>query len=200
MILGCGYVGSALGLLLAAQGHTAFGLHRNTTALPPAILPVQADLSASLSPDALPPILDAVVSAASPARSTDEACGAAYLDGPCNLLKALALQKSLRRFVFVSGTGVYAQGMGEWVDGESPTEPQSYSSHIHRDDSAGALRHLLLLSDPRNNLTKHSPRRFALSYQQTLQQGPAHLLGLPFPLSHLPRRFRGAPARLDQQH
>jgi nucleoside-diphosphate-sugar epimerase len=89
---GCGYVGSALGLLLAAQGHTAFGLHRNTKALPPAILPVQADLSASLSPDALPPILDAVVYAASPARSTDEAYGAAYLDGPCNLLKALALQ------------------------------------------------------------------------------------------------------------
>ena len=42
---------------------------------------MQADLSASLSPDALPPILDDAVYAASPARSTDEAYGAAYLDG-----------------------------------------------------------------------------------------------------------------------
>lgn len=73
MISGCGYVGSALGLLLTAQGHTTFGLRRNTTALPPAILPVQADLSASLPPDALPPNLDAVVYAASPAGATDEA-------------------------------------------------------------------------------------------------------------------------------
>jgi nucleoside-diphosphate-sugar epimerase len=127
LISGCGYVGSALGLLLTAQGHTTFGLRRNTTALPPAILPLQADLSASLPPDALPPNLDALVYAASPAESTDEAYRAAYVDGPRNLLSALAPQGSLRRFVFVSSTGVYAQREGEWVDEESPTEPQSYS-------------------------------------------------------------------------
>ena len=86
MISGCDYVGSALGLLLAAQGHTAYGLRRNTRALPPAILPVQADLSASLPPDASPPNLDAVIYAAPPARSTDETYEAAYVDGPCNLL------------------------------------------------------------------------------------------------------------------
>jgi nucleoside-diphosphate-sugar epimerase len=86
LISGCGYIGSALGLLLAAQGHTAFGLRRNTRALPPAILPVQADLSASLPPDASPPNLDAVIYAAPPARSTDETYEAAYVDGPCNLL------------------------------------------------------------------------------------------------------------------
>jgi nucleoside-diphosphate-sugar epimerase len=200
LISGCGYVGSSLGLLLTAQGHTTFGLRRNTTALPPAILPVQADLSASLPPDALPPNLDALVYAASPAGATDEAYRAAYVDGLRNLLSALAPQGSLRRFVFVSSTGVYAQREGEWVDEESPTEPQSYSgrrllegervvlgstfsatilrlggiygpgrtgtidralreapeekdpsrytNRIHRDDCAGALRHLLLLRDP----------------------------------------------------
>lgn len=200
LISGCGYVGSALGLLLTTQGHTAFGLRRNTTALPPAILPVQADLSTSLPPDALPPDLDALVYAASPAGSTGEAYRATYVDGPRNLFSALAPQGNLRRFVFVSSTGVYAQREGEWVDEESPTEPESYSgrrllegertvlggpfpatvlrlggiygpgrtgaidralrevpeekdsgrytNRIHRDDCAGALRHLLLLRDP----------------------------------------------------
>ena len=98
MISGCGYVGSALGLLLTTQGHTTFGLRRNTTALPPTILPVQADLSTSLPPDALPTNLYAVVYAASPAGATDEAYRAAYVDGPRNLLSALAPQRSLRRF------------------------------------------------------------------------------------------------------
>ena len=200
LISGCGYVGSALGLLLTTQGHTTFGLRRNTTALPPTILPVQADLSTSLPPDALPTNLDAVVYAASPAGATDEAYRAAYVDGPRNLLSALAQQRSLRRFVLVSSTGVYAQREGEWVDEESPNEPQSYSgkrllegergvlgssfcatvlrlggiygpgrtgavdralrqaseekdpghyaNRIHRDDCAGALRHLLLMRDP----------------------------------------------------
>lgn len=129
LISGCGYVGSALGLLLAAEGHTVFGLRRNTPALPPAIRPIQADLSAPLLPDTLPPDLDAVVYAASPAGSTDEAYKTAYVDGSRNLLSALVSQENLRRFVFVSSTGVYAQKNGEWVDEESPTEPENFSGN-----------------------------------------------------------------------
>ena len=139
LISGCGYVGSALGILLTTQGHTTFGLRRNTTALPLTILPVQADLSTSLPPDALPTNLDAVVYAASPAGSTDEAYRAAYVDGPRSLLSALTPQGSLRRFVFVSSTGVYAQREGEWVDEESPTEPQSYSGKRLLEGECGVL-------------------------------------------------------------
>jgi predicted dinucleotide-binding enzyme len=78
LISGCGYVGSALGLLLADEGHTVFGLRRNTPALPPVTRPIQADLSAPLLPDTLPPDLDAVVYAASPGGATDEAYKTAY--------------------------------------------------------------------------------------------------------------------------
>ena len=171
------------------------------------------DLSISLPPDALPPNLDAVVYAASPAGATDEAYRAAYVDGPRNLLSALAPQGSLRSFV--SSTGVYAQREGEWVDEESPTEPQSYSgkrllegecgvlgstfsatvlrlggiygpgrtgtidrtlrevpeekeldcytNRIHRDDCAGALRHLLLLRNP-------APVYLGVDYEPTTRQ------------------------------
>ncbi len=200
LISGCGYVGTSLGLLLASEGHTIFGLRRNTSALPPEIHPVEADLSTSLPPGALPGDLDAVVHVASPGASTDESYKTAYVHGPRNLLSALAPRNALRRFVLVSSTGVYGQKDAEWVDEDSPTEPEStsgcrllegerlvldgpipavvlrlggiygpdrtgaieralreqprevdpprYTNRIHRDDCAGALRHLLLLQDP----------------------------------------------------
>ena len=127
LIAGCGYVGSALGLLIAADGHTVFGLRRNTAALPAAINPVRADLSTALPPDALPPDLDAVVCAASPGGSSDEAYRTAYVDGPRNLVSALGRQESIGRLVLVSSTGFYGQKNGEWVDEGSPTEPVNTS-------------------------------------------------------------------------
>ncbi len=199
LIAGCGYVGSALGLLLASEGHTVFGLRRNTAALPSGIIPVRADLSKPLPPDTLPTGLGAVVCAASPGGSSDEAYRTAYVDGPGNLISALQGQ-SIEHLVLVSSTGVYGQKNGEWVDEDSPAEPNGtsgrrllegeslvldgpypatvlrlggiygpgrsgmieralrnpspedgppqYTNRIHRDDCAGALRHLLLIPDP----------------------------------------------------
>lgn len=200
LIAGCGYVGSALGLLLAREGHTVFGLRRNVAALPAGITPVRADLSEPLPLDVLPDDLDAVVCAASPGGSSDGAYRAAYVDGPRCLISSLGGQ-SIGRLVLVSSTGVYGQKNGEWVDEASPTEPNGvsgrrllegenlvldgpfpatvlrlggiygpgrtgmieralgsplpedgppqYTNRIHRDDCAGALRHLLLTAaDP----------------------------------------------------
>ena len=206
LISGCGYVGCALGLLLAAEGHTVFGLRREPSHLPLAIFPVAADLSHPLPPRALPPNLDAAVHAVSPSTAggatEDDAYRTAYVDAPRNLLAALGAQPSVRRLLFVSSTGVYGQAGGEWVDETSPTEPRSlsgrrllqgeelvlrgpvpepvvlrlggiygpgragalgrllnappredrpprYTNPIHRDDCAGALRHLLALPNPR---------------------------------------------------
>jgi len=127
LISGCGYVGSALGLLLAAEGHTVFGLRRNTKALPPAIKHISADLSKPLPPDALPPNLDVAIYSVSPGNSTDEAYRLAYTQGPRNLLAALESQRDALRFIFVSSSGVYAQKNGEWVDEDSPTNPETNS-------------------------------------------------------------------------
>ena len=127
LICGCGYVGAALGLLLSADGHEVFGLRRNPSNLSPAIRPLAADLSEPLLPDVLPRDLDAAVYAVSPREGTDDAYRLAYADGPRNLLAALGQSPSVRRLVFVSSTGVYGQTDGEWVDEDSPTEPQSSS-------------------------------------------------------------------------
>ena len=73
VIAGCSYVGSALRLLLAAEGRTVFGLRRNASALPPGITPVHADLATPLPSAALSPNLDAVVHTVSPNDAADEA-------------------------------------------------------------------------------------------------------------------------------
>lgn len=132
LISGCGYVGSALGGRLASEGHTVFGLRRDPSKLPESIVPVRADLSGADAEPAiqavLPADLDYVFYAVSPGGSTDEAYRAAYVERLRALIHALSAgQESVRRVIFVSSTGVYAQSGGEWVDEESPTRPESFS-------------------------------------------------------------------------
>jgi len=132
LIAGCGYVGTALGLRLAAAGHRVWGLRRHPGELPAPIEPLAADLADPASLGAClgtlhrPP--DWVVYAAAAGGFSDERYRAAYVDGPRHLLAALtAAGASPRRLVFTSSTGVYAHSGGEWVDEDSPTEPEHFS-------------------------------------------------------------------------
>lgn len=202
LIAGCGYVGAALCDELLRDGHEVFGLRRRVAALPEGVTPVVADLSVPADLAGLPEALDYVLYMAAPAGREDAFYRTAYVDGLRNLLDALGAQRQRpRRVLFVSSTAVFAQQKGEWVDEESPTEPQhfagrrlleaeslllesdfaamvvrfggiygprrttlvervragsatyrpgrpQYTSRIHRDDCAGALRHLMGLGSP----------------------------------------------------
>ena len=44
LIIGCGYVGSALGAALAGEGHLVWGMRRNPENLPESIKPLGADV------------------------------------------------------------------------------------------------------------------------------------------------------------
>lgn len=230
LIAGCGYVGSALGELLASEGHSVFGLRRDPASLPPSITPVVADLSCTIASETLPGALDFIFYTASAGGSDDAAYRSAYVDGPRNLLEALAPQQTnVRRLLFTSSTGVYAQMNGEWVDETSPTEPEShtgcrllegekvmlegpvpatvvrlsgiygpgrtrsirraidtpvddgppnYTNRIHRDDCAGALRHLMLLPEPAPLYlaTDHEP-----TDRRTVSEWLSKRLGRPLP-------------------
>lgn len=128
LIAGCGYVGTALGLRLAADGHRVWGLRRRPDELPPPIEPLAADLADPATLAVLPPELDWVVYAAAAGGFGDERYRAAYVDGPRHLLAALAAAGNApRRVVFTSSTGVYAQTDGGWVDEDSLTEPRHFS-------------------------------------------------------------------------
>lgn len=201
LIAGCGYVGTALGLQLAAEGHRVWGLRRNPAHLPGAIHPLALDLH-QLPDSPWPARFDVVVYAAGSDGFSEAAYRAAYVDGLQQLL--LSLQRSgqqPRRVLYTSSTGVYAQQDGSILDEESPAvsprfsgatilegeallhaapfpsvvvrfagiygpgrarliesvrngsaqcvaSPPAYANLIHRDDCAGALRHLMHLENP----------------------------------------------------
>lgn len=126
LIAGCGDVGTVLGLDLAGAGHTVYGLRRSPAGLPASIAPVAADLTRPETLAGLPCGVDLVCYAAAAGGFSEAAYRATYVDGVRNLLAALAGQ-AVRRFVFVSSTGVYGQVEGEWVDEGSPTEPGGFS-------------------------------------------------------------------------
>ena len=124
LIAGCGYIGTALGVRLATDGHGVWGLRRRPEGLPDAIRPLAADLSGAATLGVLPPDMDIVYYTAGAADRTEAAYRSAYVDGPRHLLEALRQQgQRPRRLVFTSSTGVYAQLGGEWVDEDSPAEP-----------------------------------------------------------------------------
>lgn len=129
LIAGCGYVGTALGVELAARGDQVWGLRRDPSGLPPAIRPVRGDL---LEQDnlvrVLPEAPDVVVYAASAGGFSDLAYRTAYVDGVRSFLRALVQAGAEpRRLLFTSSTGVYGRTDGEWVDEDSPPEPTAFN-------------------------------------------------------------------------
>jgi len=128
LIAGCGYTGIALGMQLASEQHTVWGLRRRPELLPAAIHPLKADLCDPGSLTLIPPKLDFVFYTAAAERTDDASYQAAYVTGIQNLLNHLSeTHQQLRRIFFTSSTAVYAQTGGEWVDETSETEPREFS-------------------------------------------------------------------------
>jgi nucleoside-diphosphate-sugar epimerase len=128
LIAGCGYVGTALGKMLAAEGHAVWGLRRHCELLTAALAPFRADLCEPPSLAGLPNQLEFVFYLAAADETSDAAYRAIYVVGLLNLMQALLAQgQSPKRIFFTSSTAVYAQQDGEWVDENSPTEPLHFS-------------------------------------------------------------------------
>ena len=127
LIAGCGYVGEALGVRLASEGHTVFGLRRRVLRPLPGIEPVEADLGVPASLGELPAALDYVFYLASPGGAEDALYRSAYVDGQRNLYAALVQRgERPRRVLFASSTAVYGQRAGEWIDESSPAHPADF--------------------------------------------------------------------------
>ena len=244
LIAGCGYIGTALGSLLADEGHTVWGLRRHPATLPPDIRPFAADLTSSETLQTLPPAVDWVFYSAAPDAHDDVAYRAVYVEGLNNLLHALVREgQHPRRLFLTSSTGVYVQTSGEWVDETTPAEPTEfagirllegerlllrgpfpatvlrlggiygpdragliekvrrgeivggdespiYFNRIHRDDAAGALRHLMMLPhpDPLYLGVDHEPATLAVVLDWL-----AKALGVP-----PPRQGESSPLRMPR--
>jgi nucleoside-diphosphate-sugar epimerase len=128
LIAGCGFVGTQLGLDLAAEGHEVWGLRREPGGLPPTIRPLRADLTKPETLRGLPARLDLVFFTAAPDQHHDEGYRGLYVEGLRNLIQALRAQgQRPRRLLFTSSTAVYSQSTGDWVDEDSPTDPSHFA-------------------------------------------------------------------------
>lgn len=124
LLVGCGELGTAIGLRLAARGHRVAGLRRQADRVPPPLLGVAADLTHTV-PD-LPDLDLAYLVVALTARPRTEASyRATYVDGMSRALDAIhARGQTPRRAILVSSTGVYGDlSPDELTDETTPATP-----------------------------------------------------------------------------
>lgn len=121
LILGCGYVGTALAHLAKSQGHTILGVVRSEKSQNQ----LQVEGLSAMAFDIfqsdwsnLPRDFDVVVYAASTGGGGPEAYTLAYDLGVRNAIH-WAEQNAVRHFIFTSSTGVYRQDDGSRVTEEN---------------------------------------------------------------------------------
>lgn len=127
LIIGCGSVGTALGLQLLDAGYRVSGVRRTINQLPQGIHGIAADLHQLDSLQNLP-AADYVVFSAAASSHSEADYRATYVDG----LKATlaALPTPPKHIFFTSSTGVYHQADHSWVDETSPCQPTRFSGAV----------------------------------------------------------------------
>ncbi|ERH12091.1 MAG: nucleoside-diphosphate-sugar epimerase [halophilic archaeon J07HB67] len=130
-VVGAGYVGLALCRRLAAAGHQVTGVRRSPEPVREAgIDAVAADVTDPETLTALPDA-DAVVFAASSGGRGPEPARRVFVDGLENTIHEYAGRGSTpERLVYTSSTGVYGDHDGDWVDEETPLDPQTEKTAV----------------------------------------------------------------------
>jgi len=130
LIVGCGDIGGALALKLAAEGHQVTGLKRQPNSELSAIQFIKADVSQLDELAGLDFNYDQLVYILSPSAANIAAYKAVFTEGVDNLLKQLAEKKPTIALTFVSSTRVYGQDQGEWLNEDSKTDPTDERGEI----------------------------------------------------------------------
>lgn len=130
LIVGCGDVGSALGLQLKAQGYRIIGARRTPHSVPTSLEEVHLDVSDKASVAALPDA-GVLVYAISADKFEENAYQSAYSQGLDNVLSEFEQRpRPPEQVLFVSSTSVYAQSQGETINENSPAQPHRFSGQI----------------------------------------------------------------------
>ena len=128
LIAGCGEVGNVLAVQLRQEGHTVFGLKRDTSTLPELVQPVQADL---LRPDTLlnlPMDIDRLVYMPTPASRDQAAYEDIFIHGWNNLWANL--KQVPARTLLVSSTAVFGESKGGIVNEETVPDPTGFNGKV----------------------------------------------------------------------
>ncbi len=131
-ILGCGYVGTALGAELVRRGVHCVGTTTSQAGhsrlLEAGIEPATVDLDDARTLARTIADSDALVLAVAPGRSC-RTYQSVYLDGARHLVAALAHDTTVRRLVYTSSSRVFGHCSGAWVDEKTlacPVDDEGY--------------------------------------------------------------------------
>lgn len=134
LIVGCGDIGLRLADLLASDNFSVYGLCRNPSKLPAAVIPLAADYlnPAALASALAPHSFTFVIVTQTPQEFSEAGYRAAYLESTRSLLAVLqANSKPLpKRLFYVGSTSVYGQSNGEVVTETSPTKPTRFNGAV----------------------------------------------------------------------
>ena len=133
IIFGCGYLGTRVAKLWRSEGDDVIAASRRETPssemIDAGVFPARADVT---QPDTLqwlqlaPALSDRPITSLLYSVGYDRNAGpgihAVYAEGLKNVLAALP--SSIQRVIYISSTGVYGPAGGEWVDENTPTDPQ----------------------------------------------------------------------------
>ncbi|MFB6302244.1 MAG: SDR family oxidoreductase [Haloferacaceae archaeon] len=137
VVVGCGYVGLALGRQLAARGHDVTGVRRSEAGVEAVrdagLDAVRADATDAASLDAVPDADWLVFAASSGGRGAD-AAREVYVDGLETTIRAFGDRATPPdRLVYTSSTGVYGDHDGGWVDETTPIDPTTEKTRVLAD-------------------------------------------------------------------
>lgn len=125
LVVGCGYLGLRVAQLWQAHGETVWTVTRSpdraANLAAQGFRPLQADIVRADKLD-IPSDVETVLFAVGYDRKGSESIHDVYVDGLARVLAALP--ETLKRFIYISSTGVYGGGGGDWVNEESPCEPR----------------------------------------------------------------------------
>jgi nucleoside-diphosphate-sugar epimerase len=132
LIIGCGYVGMAVGAELARLGHSPWGLRRDPSTAPEmtavGIHPLFADITKPDTLTSLPRDFDWVVHCVA-AGGDAENYRRIFLEGTRRILEWLSASPP-QKFLYTSSTSVYGQTDGSIVKESSPVEPPPETSKV----------------------------------------------------------------------
>ena len=125
LVIGCGFLGQPLADSWRRGGDSVYVTTRNTgravTFSESGYLPIIADITDPQTLSELPSV-DTCVIAVGMDRSRYSSVHEVYVAGLENVIDALP--ESTGQIIYVSSTGVYGNFDGDWVDEQSPTDPQ----------------------------------------------------------------------------
>ncbi|MBC7756051.1 MAG: NAD-dependent epimerase/dehydratase family protein [Bdellovibrio sp.] len=121
LIIGCGYLGTAIARRLFDAGHSLIGVRRSSQALPHSMQTIQADVTQEKTLCALENLNpNIVIYCVSAGGATDAQYQASYVQGLKNVLATQTNNTQLQHVFFVSSTRVYGQNTLDILDENMP--------------------------------------------------------------------------------